>query len=252
MAALLERLPSPEVDERAVARVLRRVTAPEPRARSLAMPTWLLGPVALAVVAAFLWGPLTRRQTPAEVALSTGVLTTVAASGRETALTTQRLREGQRLRSDASGRALLRLEGVSSILVAESSDVTLESLSQGTLLRLTSGSLTARVTKRPKDEPFLVAAGRYTVKVVGTIFTVEQKGDRTTVSVREGVVDVRDERAPVARIMAGAEWSSDGGGARITHPRRSSLFSRTLLAGNQRWSSRGSSLGSLPPERQRP
>ena len=94
------------------------------------------------------------------------------------------------MRTDTTGRAVFRVRGVAAVLVDQNSDVGLERLTKGTFLWLSHGTLTARVSKRSRTEPFVVETDRYAVKVVGTLFTVEQgPGDHTAVSVREGVVE---------------------------------------------------------------
>jgi transmembrane sensor len=70
------------------------------------------------------------------------------------------------------------------------------------------------VAKDP-DRPFLISAGDQRIRVVGTAFDVDRTGDRLTVTVRRGVVEVSslDGRggAP-ARIPAGYQFRRDGAG----------------------------------------
>ena len=61
------------------------------------------------------------------------------------------------------------------MLVAREAEVSIEGLSHGTYLRLTRGTVTARVSKRSPDEPFVVLTDRAAVKVVGTLFSVDQE-----------------------------------------------------------------------------
>ena len=216
MAALLARAPAATADHLAVARVWRQVVAPERRRASRPVYGWAPG-VALVLLLITVAFPLLRRG-PAGVELaasSGGVFSTRLAETWHAGQPGDAFLEASRLRTDVTGRALLRLRGVSSVLLTEDSDVGFERLSHGTFLRLSHGVLTARVSKRAPDEPFVVQTDRYSVKVVGTLFTVEQgPGDRTVVSVREGTVEVSDGAGHVERVVAGTRWTSDAASAR--------------------------------------
>lgn len=72
------------------------------------------------------------------------------------------------------------------------------------------GRVGFKVAPQPAGQPFVVRAAAYSVVVVGTRFVV--KVDRgaggVTVTVAEGVVEVRDNRARVVgRVAAGQSWS---------------------------------------------
>jgi tetratricopeptide (TPR) repeat protein len=214
-AALLSRLPNDRApDDRAVERVWRAVTNPTSPAR--ARPSFRLAwvaCVAAAVVLIGVAGGSLFRSTPSVVEVtfsSGGVFAARRAEGWHASGAGERLAEADRLRTDPAGRALVRIGGVAAVLVGAGTDVDLERLARGTALRLASGTLTARVAKRRPGEPFVVEAGRYTVTVVGTLFTVEVgPSDRTAVSVREGIVEVSGADGRVHRVVAGARWTSD-------------------------------------------
>ena len=214
-AALLGGLAHPPPDDLAVERVWRRLSArPSSRPRGR---IWAAG-LALAVLSgvALLLSVRGRpSKTPAELAQAVGgVFFSQPAETWRPGAAGQPLREAQRVRTDGTGRAVLRLPGVAAVLLASDSDLAIEQLSGGTFLRLSQGSVTARVTKRPPGEPFVIQTDRYAVRVVGTLFTVEQgPGDRTAVSVREGVVEVAGE-GEVYRVKAGTRWVSEAAQAR--------------------------------------
>ena len=65
----------------------------------------------------------------------------------------QELAESEWLRTDPSGLAVLDVRGVASVLIAPGTDLGLDRLNTGTFLRLSRGSVTARVSKRPPGEP---------------------------------------------------------------------------------------------------
>lgn len=97
-------------------------------------------------------------------------------------------------------------------------------LSDGTVIHMDAASaLTARMGWRARRvtmasaeatfdvahdraKPFLIAVGDQQVKVVGTEFNIRHYDDQVTVTVRRGVVEVRQPRlgaVPVARLTAG-------------------------------------------------
>jgi outer membrane protein assembly factor BamD (BamD/ComL family) len=227
MAALLTRLPAPETPETsaAVERVWRRViTPPTPVPWLSSWSRWLVPALSVAAVAivGFLvvpgsrWGAAPRA---AELTVSSGGVFSSAEHaqhvgragvGWQPSRSGEALGETRKLRTDDTGQAVVRIPGVSAVLLGADSEMRVERLAHGTVLRLLRGTLTARVSKRPADEPFTVATAHYTVKVVGTLFTVVAGPlDQTAVSVREGVVDVSDGHGPIHRVQAGARWSSD-------------------------------------------
>ena len=229
VAALVSRLPAAAPDDLSVERVWRRVTAPAvplTRPPSVWIPVGVLG----ALLAVALTGQLFWRRTPAvELTLSSGgVFSSKLGEDWRAGQSGEALAESERVRTDATGRAVLRLRGVAAILLGEETDVGLERLDHGTFVRLSRGTFTARVAKRKPDEPFVVQTERYRVRVVGTLFTVEEgPGDHTAVSVREGVVEVSDGLGRVDRVVAGQRWTSETAEART--PDRTPDAVRNLL-----------------------
>jgi transmembrane sensor len=75
-------------------------------------------------------------------------------------------------------------------------------------LRMVSGKATFRVA-RNEARAFLTRAAGYTIRVVGTEFTVELTRDALKVAVQKGEVAVsRDEEESVTRVRAGEAWST--------------------------------------------
>ncbi len=214
IAALVSKLPSPSaaITDASVERVWRRVTAP-PVSWRYAASWWFPALGLAALLVAVVRGPFFRGPSPvAEVALASGSVVSSGATAREwhTSQAGEVLREADRLRTGPTGQAVFRVAGVAAVLVGGDSDVGLEQLAHGTSVRLSRGALTARVSKRKPDEPFVVKTARYTVTVVGTLFTVEDgPGEHVAVSVREGVVLVSEAGGVVARVSAGERWAND-------------------------------------------
>ncbi len=80
-------------------------------------------------------------------------------------------------------------------------------------LKLERGELACAVAKRKSVGQFVVKARRYHIQVVGTQFTVRLAAlSSIVVSVNEGIVDVRDEKHPPTRIVAGEKvnFTEDG------------------------------------------
>jgi len=121
----------------------------------------------------------------------------------------QVLAESQWLRTDPSGMAVLDIPGVASVLLAPGTQLGIDRLNAGTFLRLLRGSVIARVSKRAPEEPFVILTDRYSVKVVGTLFQVDQDAsDRTAVAVREGTVEIAATDGRTWRVQAGQRWIS--------------------------------------------
>jgi tetratricopeptide (TPR) repeat protein len=216
IGALLSRLPPAVPNDLAVERVWRRVASPGKEAPRRSMPLWVPAATLLAFLAIFFAAPRLLKAPPAaELALSSGgVFEARPAETWRAAQKGDSLLEGERVRTDEKSHALFRIRGVSAVLLGEDSEVGVERIMSGTFLRLSHGTLTARVAKRRADDPFVVQTDRYAVKVVGTLFTVEVgPGDHTAVSVREGVVEVSDG-AHVYRVFAGTRWAGEAADAR--------------------------------------
>lgn len=253
-AALLSRLPRVSVSGPAVERVWRGATSPPRRGSRFPQlaPFARSAGIAATFTALFigvLWGVFghtglnpSRTEGPrVELAYSAGsVFAATQAKDWHPSHPGEALTESDRLRTDDAGRALVRIHTVASVLVDQKSDLHVLRLTDGTTLRLTQGTLTARVSKRAPGEPFVVEAGRYRVRVVGTLFTVEEgPGEHTAVSVREGVVEVSktDDGSHVDRVVAGTRWTSEAPAARSgdhTPNDVAKLLEEDLAAGNTR------------------
>ena len=84
---------------------------------------------------------------------------------------------------------------------------------QETVVDIKSGTLAFQVHQRTPKYPFVVHAGRYRVKVVGTQFSVALKdGKMLDVVVKEGIVEVTDTaRHHSERLLAGRKLVARGG-----------------------------------------
>ena len=228
-AKLIEGYPLPPPDDLTVQRIWQRV-ASAPELRNLASrPRWLdlLAPSLALCLAVTLCLVLLRRTmlrpgsraTPvvnppqaarALAAAQGGVFFSRPAERWQPGEEGQPLAEGQSLRTDPSGQAVMDVLGIASILISRGTDVAIERLNEGTFLRLSRGSVVARVFKRPPSEPFFILTHGFSVKVVGTLLQVDQDAsDRTFVSVREGVVEVTGANGRSWQVRAGQDWSSD-------------------------------------------
>src|SRR5581483_9650692 len=228
-AKLLERYAVPSPDDLTVERVWHRLARPDRMQsgdRGRRVLAWVLVPAAsLAVIAGLgLWAAkhagrppsgaphaeLAAALPPAELgAARGGVFFSRPAEQWQPGREGQVLAEGHGVRTDPSGRALLDVPGVAAVMIAAGTEVGLERLSGGTYLRLTRGSVIARVSKRQPSEPFVILTDRYAVKVVGTLFQVDQDASgRTAVAVREGTVEVSSADGHIWRVEAGQSWVS--------------------------------------------
>ena len=79
------------------------------------------------------------------------------------------------------------------------------SVERGATVVLEGGKAAFRVS--PRTQPFMVVAGHAAVRVVGTQFQVERKGEEISVRVAEGKVAVH-YLGHVHQLMAGQAWSS--------------------------------------------
>jgi TolA-binding protein len=221
----VSKLPSALPDEPAVERVWRRVVSRDPQGtrggdRSVSpLPRWWIpAAVALAVLAlvAFLPSWWNTPGSSVKLALSSGgVFSSRGGGDWKARVSGDALAQAERVRTDPTGHALLRVDGIAAVLLATDSDAAIEELGHGTFLRLSRGTLTARVSRRGPGDPFVVRTARYTITVVGTLFTVEEgPGRHTAVSVREGVVEISDTEGHVYRVVAGTRWTSEDTEAR--------------------------------------
>ncbi len=109
-----------------------------------------------------------------------------------------------------AGRVVARV-GDDLIGVAKRSVVTVAAANaDGTRLVLEAGSMAAKVA--PRATTFVVQAGAYEVRVIGTRFAVARIPDGVEVSVEEGVVEVVG--SAVHRVEAGQRLTLDAAGAR--------------------------------------
>lgn len=189
-ATLLHALPSQSPDDVAVERVWKKLAQPTPR--TLPWMWMTIGTLAAVTLVMLLRTPSLPESVHPETVLRAGSI------------------------------SLLRIPGVAAMLVRDG-DVVPTPTAQGIRLILTAGSVTARVSKRPPDAPFVIQADAVSVRVVGTLFTVELHGG---VSVREGTVEVTDGSGMKSLVTAGHHWSPEG--ADTTPDRVVDLLEATL------------------------
>jgi ferric-dicitrate binding protein FerR (iron transport regulator)/TolA-binding protein len=227
---LAARLPDATPDDLSLERVWRRLQMPDPGpARLWNWKVWTSAvALSLAVLGSAAWRLAAAQAPPAELLLSEGGVFLLARGGSWVpARGGDSLRAGTLLRSDTAGRMVVREPGVAALLLGGASDLAVERFGRSTVLRLVGGSVTLRVTKRPREHPFVVNVGEFAVTVVGTTFAVarEPSGD-VDVSVSEGVVEVAGW-GQHWRVEAGHRWSSknpgEQGAASIPEPRRAML-----------------------------
>ena len=107
--------------------------------------------------------------------------------------------------------------GESSLDLSPESGIAVSDDDHATVVTLERGEVAFHVAPREKDRPFLVEAGDVHVRVVGTEFTVRRVGVSAAVSVRRGVVEVR-EHDELTRLKAGEQWPDEAKGAINTAP----------------------------------
>jgi ferric-dicitrate binding protein FerR (iron transport regulator) len=150
------------------------------------------------------------------VAHPVGGGSSVVVSGAEVPLDDGRaLSAGSRVVTPPSGRAMLSFASGSSVLLRESTDLTVASDGAVQVFRLASGSVEIHVAKLKDGQRFLVDTPDSEVEVRGTRFRVSVVDPdaacgasvRTRVAVTEGVVVVRHEGTE-DRVPAGTSWPS--------------------------------------------
>jgi len=100
------------------------------------------------------------------------------------------LPEGQRVRTTPSGSVETRV-GKHLVVVEPDSDLQLERLRAKDLrFRLDRGAVTMTVSPLGRGGQLTVVAGELSVRVVGTVFTVERRSECSRVSVRSGRVSI--------------------------------------------------------------
>ena len=114
---------------------------------------------------------------------------------------------GERVRTTERVRSVALLDGTVVALAAHSSIRGIVNRAAEVAMELESGGAVFDVTRNPA-RAFVVHAGAVEVRVLGTRFRVSRTGDRVSVDVERGRVEVRvrDDRSVLG---AGDHWSSD-------------------------------------------
>lgn len=106
----------------------------------------------------------------------------------------------------ASGETLrLSLRGGTEVTVTSDSTLVLDQDERPTV---STGEIRFHVLPQPAGHIFVVRASGYRVVVVGTRFRVRVNGSNAAVGVDEGVVEVWNDEARLARLSAGESWVS--------------------------------------------
>jgi hypothetical protein len=121
--------------------------------------------------------------------------------------------------------------GESSLDLSPESGIAVADDDHATVVTLERGEVAFHVAPREKDRPFLVEAGDVHVRVVGTEFTVRRVGVAAAVSVRRGVVEVR-EHDELTRLTAGELWPDEAKGAINAAPAPSTPAPPNAIAAN--------------------
>lgn len=125
--------------------------------------------------------------------------------------------EGDLITTSPSSTMHVRLgDGTGFVLAANSSARLDRSRARATLLTLDGGRVTSRVAHLEEGARYEVYAAPYVIHVRGTHFTVSRSTDAAgtptvTVTVREGVVEVTEGDAIVARVVGPNRWSAPPG-----------------------------------------
>ncbi len=99
----------------------------------------------------------------------------------------------------------LALSGLSVDVEPESAVVVGPETSQGLLIVVDRGGIVCDVAPRATGAPLIVQAGAARVRVLGTRFSVNRRGESAHVSVEHGVVEVSAHGRSV-RVHAGEQW----------------------------------------------
>jgi hypothetical protein len=99
----------------------------------------------------------------------------------------------------------LALPGLSVDVGPESAVVVGPETSLGMLIVVDRGGIVCEVAPRPSGAPVIVQAGAARVRVLGTRFSVNRRGESARVTVEHGVVEV-SAHGRSARVHAGEEW----------------------------------------------
>lgn len=119
------------------------------------------------------------------------------------------IRESDRIVTDASGQADVRMLDGTGFVVASSSAVRLlHSRERAIELSLAQGEVSSQVHHLVGEERYLVHAGDYSVRVRGTRFSVKRAGEELAVSVDEGFVEVSKNGEVLSVVRAPGQWGS--------------------------------------------
>ncbi len=122
----------------------------------------------------------------------------------------------------------LRLLDGAEVRAAANADLrVLEAQSQRVALELASGKAEFDVQHR-EGRQFVVLAGSITVRVIGTLFTVEHEGQQVRVSVKRGRVSVERPGMPNLSIAAQENWEGQAVSAAL--PAESSIVDAPAVA----------------------
>jgi hypothetical protein len=97
------------------------------------------------------------------------------------------------------------LQGGTEVKVTSDSTLVLDEKGQPTVA---AGEVVFHVVPQPAGKTFDVRASRFRVVVVGTRFRVRVNGSNASIGVEEGIVEVWDAEARLARLRAGESWVS--------------------------------------------
>ena len=208
---LLERAGEAAPGAHAKHRVWRRLEAPgEPRSRRLIAVAATAAAAVLAIVVASRSDD--RNQAFAKVTSVEG-LVHIAAAGEDAQSATagQDVAQGARIRTAPGGSSVVAVRAVDQLQISGDSDVLVAGDDGDTVIAIERGEVVASVQPRPNRPPFVVTAGQWRVRVVGTIFRVSRRElDQIEVEVERGIVEVTGPNRQV-RLTAGERFTSSDG-----------------------------------------
>ncbi|HEX5632475.1 MAG TPA: FecR family protein, partial [Gemmatimonadales bacterium] len=138
----------------------------------------------------------------------TGTLHRVSASAIGVLAPGQELLDGEAVRTARGSLAALRLSDGSVVEMGERAELFVTARGQDTTIHLERGSIIVQAAKRKTGE-LLVASGDCTVKVTGTVFSVNRGLKGSRVSVLEGQVRVARAGAGEDTVLApGEQWTT--------------------------------------------
>jgi len=150
-------------------------------------------------LAVFVWKYLTAERTQGDLEISAVLL-----QENDPMPSAMRVFPGRMLEAPPNGRVLVRIGGDRIGLGPEGRVGIAEATMRTTRLVLERGTVVCRVAHRAGAAEFVVEAGRYTVRVVGTYFSVTRiPEDGLDVRVFDGVVEVRAEAKRTWRVSKG-------------------------------------------------